>query len=57
MRQRWKKPTKDDILKSFNSPFDDKVRLWELKYMLYLKNKVWKISYSRFTKNNWKGGI
>ena len=54
MRQRWEHFTKDDILKSFNPTFTLKIRLLELKYMLYLKNKVWKISYSKFTKNNWR---
>ena len=54
MRQKWEHFTKDDILKSFNPTFTHKIRLLELKYLLYLKNKVWKISYSRFTRNNWK---
>ena len=53
-RDRWEGFTKDDILKSFNPTFTHKIRLIELKYMLYMKNKVWKISYSRFTKYDWK---
>ena len=42
MRQKWEHFSKDDILKSFNPTFTHKIRLLELKWLLYLKIKYGK---------------